>query len=129
MLLALLIAAATTGTVLAQASPAPVSAPESPATTAAAQKFYASIVAGTPDRAHISPELNALMTDDTIKALSSQLAALGAPTWTFLRWESYSGQAVAQYKLTYSSGMQLYYGFGAAPDGTVTFARFTPKDM
>jgi hypothetical protein len=127
--LALLIAAATTGTALAQTTPAPVASPENPATTAAAQKFYASIAKGTPDRAHISGELNAALTDDLVKTLASQLTALGQPTWTFLRWESYSGENIAEYKLAYSSGTTLYYGFGAADDGTVNFARFTNQDM
>lgn len=128
-LLTLLIAAATTTAVLAQASPTPVSSPENPATSAAAQKFYASIAAGTPDRKHISSELNTALTDSLVKTLASQLTALGQPTWTFLRWESFSGENIAEYKLTYSSGTQLFYGFATAPDGTVNFARFTNQDM
>lgn len=128
-ILAVFIAASTTGTLFAQMGPSPPPSPENPATTAAAQKFYASIAAGTPDRSRISPELNAKLTDDLLKMFASQLTALGQPTWTFLRWESYSGENIAQYRLTYSSGTQLFYGFGAAADGTVNFARWTNQDM
>ena len=128
-ILTVLIIGSTTATLFAQNVPSPAPAPENPATTIAAQKFYASIAAGTPDRSHISPELNAKLTDDLVKALAPQLTALGQPAWTFLRWELFSGENIAQYKLTYSSGTQLFYGFGAAADGTVNFARWTNQDV
>ncbi len=129
MIFAVLITGGATASVLAQNAPSPAASPENAATTAAAQKFYASVAAGTPDRAHISPELNAKLTDDLVKSFGAQLTALGQPTWTFLRWESYSGENIAQYKLTYASGTQLFYGFGDAADGTVNFARFTAQDV
>lgn len=128
MLIAVLITG-TAGTVFAQSAASPAPAPENPVTTAAAQKFYASVVAGKPDRAHISSQLNTALTDDLVKTLSTQLTPLGQPTWTFLRWESYSGETIAQYKVTYPSGPQVFYGFGAAADGTVDFARWTNQDI
>lgn len=130
LLMALIAAAALLSGVTpahAASSPAPAPAPSAPpedaALTAAAKTFYASLVSGAPDRAHMSSDLNNAMTDDLTKTLSQQLTALGKPTWTFLRIKPNPNGPIAQYKLTYANGVSIYYSYGATPKGTV-FAAF-----
>ncbi len=87
-----------------------------------AKAFYDSLVSGTPDRAHMSSDLNSAMTDDLVKTISGQLKALGTPTWTTIKSKTTADGDVAEYKLSYSGGISVYYSFGETKKGTIFLA-------
>ena len=115
---------------LAQATPSPAASPasEDPAITTQAKAFYAGIIAGKIDRSHLSPALNAALTDRLLATLSQQLGALGTPAWTFLRTVSTPYGPDSEYRLTYPSGTNVYYQFGVTASGTIGLAAFTNQD-
>lgn len=90
----------------------------------AARDFYTQLVQGAIDRTRLSRDLDNRLTPSFVATISAELAVLGAPrSWQYVGVGNVSSGKVALYRLSYGSGVLLYYGYGADSDGTI-FAIF-----
>lgn len=111
-------------------APAPTATPsakaavaEDPAVTSQAKAFYASVISGKIDRSKLSSELNTALSDSIVTTLSTQLGALGRPTWQYLKQVKTPIGAISVYKLGYNA-VTLYMTFGVSKGGTISSVSF-----
>lgn len=111
----------------ASPSAAPTATPNAEVMTRA-KDWFARIATGKIDRKQLTKEMNAALTDSTLKALAAQIAPLGKPaTFEQIQAGSMNGFQYCVYAVTFASGDKLDYIFSYdASSGLIGGLRLTP---
>jgi D-alanyl-D-alanine carboxypeptidase len=119
-------APAAAATPAAKTTAAPVATPD-PTVTATAKTFYHALASGTIDRAKLSADANAKLTDQTVADVAGKLAPLGDPvSFEFVKSQRQGGSMLYAYALTFPSGDKLEYVVGLDAQGKVSAVALRP---
>ncbi len=111
-----------------ESSPSPAASPSDMQITARARTWYAMLQSGTIDRAQLDKQLNATLTDATVKQVAAQLQPLGDPKSFTLTDKMVSGQYTVYHYRVGLATTRLYFTFTLDPDGTIAGLFVSPDN-
>ena len=112
---------------LAAASNA-AAAGEDPAVTVRAKTVLAQLLSGNVDRTQLDASMNAAMTPAILAGAKAQFAPLGAATtWVYLGKTTANGSTTYRYRVTFSSGTQLYAYMSVDAAGKISGYLLSPS--
>ncbi len=93
---------------------------EDPAISAKLRAFFAALQRGEIDRAAVTDEVNAALSDAALQQVKAQMASLGAiDTLTFVGRQAAGGMTAYRYRATFSSGKTLPITFALDANGKI----------